>query len=193
MITRTLMFLALAVAAPAAHAQSGGELPSRERAQELLFDAARLGRTDLVPALIAAGADIDAYDPRGFTPLILAAYNNQLDTVEALLSSKADPCKPDANQGNTAQMGVAFKGYDAIAARLLKTTCAVDVRNKQGQTALMMAAMFNRTVQVDMLLSAGADPSLTDQAGRGAASVARAQGNDELAPKLEQPRKPHLP
>lgn len=160
-------------------------LPSPERRQELLFEAAKLGRVDLIPALVKEGADINAYESRGFTPLILAAYNGQADAVEALLKAGADPCKPDAGQGNTAQMGVAFKGDDRIAARLLTEKCDVNSRNKAGQTALMMAALFGRVQQVDMLLHAGADPSAVDSSGRSAASVAQAQGNAALAAKLE--------
>lgn len=156
-----------------------------ERRQELLFDAARLGRTDLIQPLLAGGADVNARDPRGFTPLILASYNGHFDTTEALIAAKADPCLPDRDQGNTAQMGVAFKGFDAIAARLLKAGCDVNARNHAGQTALMMAALFGRTAQIGMMISAGADPALQDSAGRSAKAVAQAQGNEAVAHLLE--------
>jgi ankyrin repeat protein len=49
--------------------------------KELYFDAARAGRIDLLDGLIKAGLDPDARDPRGFTPLILAAYNGQAETA----------------------------------------------------------------------------------------------------------------
>lgn len=159
-------------------------LPSPERRQELLFEAARLGRTDIIEPLIKLGADVNAHDKRGFTPLILAAYAGQMETAEALIAAGADACKPDANQGNTAQMGVAFKGEDAIAARLLKAGCDINARNKAGQTALMMAALFNRSNQIEMLLAAGADPAIADASGRTAASVAQAQGNEAVADRL---------
>lgn len=164
-------------------------LPSPERRQALLFEAARLGRTDLIDPLVKAGADVDAYDPRGFTPLILAAYDGHPDTVEALIAHGADACKPDATQGNTAQMGVAFKGDDVIAARLLKAGCDVDARNHAGQTALMMAALFARVRQIDMLVKAGADAAILDASGRSASSVAAAQGSDAIARALAPPRR----
>jgi uncharacterized protein len=135
MIATVLATLIAAAQPPAAEARDATALPSAERRQELLFEAAKLGRTDLIDPLVKAGVDIDAYEPRGFTPLILAAYNGHPDTVEALIANGADPCKPDSTQGNTAQMGVAFKGEDAIAARLLKTGCNVNAKNKAGQTA----------------------------------------------------------
>ncbi|MET0365253.1 MAG: ankyrin repeat domain-containing protein [Sphingobium sp.] len=175
-----VMGAALAGAAPA----PAVALPPPERRQELLFEAAKLGRTDLIPLLVKEGADINAYESRGFTPLILAAYNGQAEAVEALLKAGADPCKPDANQGNTAQMGVAFKGNDALAARLLREKCNVNARNKAGQTALMMASLFGRTAQVDMLMKAGADPKIVDGSGRSAMSVAQVQGNGSVVEAL---------
>jgi ankyrin repeat protein len=81
-------------------------------------------------------------------------------------------------------MGVAFKGEDAIAARLLKAGCDVNARNHAGQTALMMASLFDRTRQVDMLLAAGADRSVRDAAGRTAGSVATDQGNAPMARRV---------
>ncbi len=160
--------------------------PSPERRQQLLFDAARLGRTDMIDPLLKSGADINAYDDRGFTPLILAAYNGQAATVDALIAKGANACRPDRDQGNTAQMGVAFKGEDAIAARLLKAGCDVNARNNAGQTALMMASLFNRTRQVDMLLATGADRTIQDAAGRSASSVAADQGNAPMAVRVKR-------
>ena len=174
----------LMAAAPQAAPAPAPALPSPARRQQLLFEAARLGRTDLIAPLVRAGADVNAYDDRGFTPVILAAYNGQIAAVDTLIAAGADACRPDRDQGNTAQMGVAFKGEDAVAARLLKAGCDVNARNKAGQTALMMAALFNRTKQVDMLVAAGADRGVRDAAGRSAASVADDQGNDGMVRHL---------
>ena len=188
----TFFILLLAATVPQAAAterqvpQAPTTLPSPERRQQLLFEAARLGRTDMIDALLKAGADINAYDDRGFTPLILAAYNGQSAAVETLITKGADACRPDRDQGNTAQMGVAFKGEDGIAARLLKAGCNVNARNHAGQTALMMASLFSRTRQVDILLAAGADRTIQDAAGRSASSVAAGQGNTVMAGRVKQ-------
>jgi hypothetical protein len=139
----------------------------------------------MITPLVKAGVDLNATDARGFTPLILAAYNGQAETLDALIAAGADPCKPDESQGNTAQMGVAFKGNDAIAARLLTAGCDVNARNKAGQTALMMAALFGRSAQVAMLVKAGADPALVDASGRTAKAVAQGQGNDAMVKQLD--------
>ena len=118
----------------------------------------------------------------------MAAYDGHPDTVEALIAHGADACKPDATQGNTAQMGVAFKGDDAIAARLLKAGCDVNARNHASQTALMMAALFSRTNEIAMLRAAGADASIADGSGRTASSVAADQGSAAIAKELTPPK-----
>jgi DNA gyrase subunit B len=105
--------------------------------------------------------------------------------IVIMTAAGADACKPDGSQGNTAQMGVAFKGNDAIAARLLTAGCDVNARNKAGQTALMMAALFGRSAQVAMLVKAGADPALADASGRTAKAVAQGQGNDAMVKQLD--------
>lgn len=156
-------------------------LPSPERLQELLFDAARIGRDEVIPALLRAGADIEGTDARGYSALVLASYNGQQSTTALLLGEGA---KPDSSSGNSALMGVAFKGYAGIARTLVEAGVEVDHRNGVGQTALMMAAMFGQGEIVDLLLAAGADPSIADAAGNTARSVALAQGNRAMADRF---------
>jgi hypothetical protein len=156
-------------------------LPSPERLQQLLFDAARTGRDDVVPALLQAGASIEAHDERGFTPLVLASYNGQETTTALLLErgARADGAPEDA--ASSALMGVAFKGHTAIARCLLDHGADPNRANRAGQTPLMMAALFNQRDIIDMLLAAGADRETRDGSGQSAADVALAQGNDDLA------------
>lgn len=172
-------------AQPAANDDEAAKpLPPTERIQELLFDAARLGRIDVLPALLIAGADIEVYDAKGYTALILASYNGQADATELLLKHGARPDAPDRVRGNTALMGVAFKGYGGIAERLLNAGADPHLTNEAGQTALMMAAMFGHSGIVDLLLEAGADPLAIDAAGNSAWSVARGQGNTIMVQRL---------
>jgi hypothetical protein len=160
------------------------ELPSPERVQELLFAAARMGRDDVVPALLQAGADLEGTDPKGYTALILASYNGQESTTALLLSSGARVDAGDTERGNTALMGVAFKGYTAIARLLIEGGADVDTRNFAGQTALMTAAMFNRIEIIELLLAAGADPTLSDASGNTVVTLARSQGNQALVDRF---------
>jgi len=161
-------------------------LPPRERLQELLHEAARLGRDDVIPALLQAGADIEARDAKGYTPLILASYNGQATATTVLLDLGADAAAGDEARGNTPLMGVAFKGYAGIARLLLDTGVDVNQRNLAGQTAVMNAVMFGHVEIVDMLLAAGADMDVIDAAGNSPASIAAGQGNTAMAERIER-------
>jgi len=169
-----------------AEATAPPPLPSPERLQELLFDACRLGRDDMVSALLQAGASRETEDARGFTPLVLASYNGQESTTALLLGLGAAVDGHAYAKGSSALMGVAFKGHAPIARLLLDAGADPNRRNRGGQTALMMAALFGQQTIVDMLLAAGADPSARDDTGQSAADIASAQGNDELADALAQ-------
>ena len=159
-------------------------LPPPERLQELLFDAARLGRSDVIPALLQAGAEMTALDASGHTALILACYHGHDAASALLLALGASVDQGDGQRGNTALMGAAFKGYTAVAERLLEAGAALDAVNHAGQTALMFAALFGHAPIVDALIGRGADPDLVDAAGNSAISVARAQGNDLMVARL---------
>ncbi len=161
-------------------------LPSPERLQELWFDAARSGRDDMIPALLQAGVDIEARDARGHSALVLASYNDQPSTTALLLAEGAAVDGTDEARVNTALMGVAFKGYDHLAALLIEAGAEVDRRNGVGQTALMMAALFGKTAIVDRLIAAGADAAATDAAGNDARSVAASQGNAAMVEHLDR-------
>ncbi|TXC70629.1 ankyrin repeat domain-containing protein [Sphingomonas ginsenosidivorax] len=160
------------------------ELPLMERLVELWFDAARMGRDDMVPALLAAGVDIEATDAKGYTALVLASYNGQQSTTALLLKHGAAVDGAHDAQGNTALMGVCFKGYLPIAQTLIDAGADVNRPNGAGQTALMMAALFNRGAIIDLLLANGADAGVTDTAGNTVQTLAIAQGNTELAERF---------
>lgn len=169
-------------------AEDAAPLPPLERLKELLFDAARLGRSDVIPALLQAGVPVDTRDSKGHTPLILASYHGHQAATDLLIRCGAEVDSPDDERGNTALMGVTFKGHDALAGRLLRAGADPNKTNVAGQTALMMAAMFGRTTIVDRLLAAGADPLAVDVAGNSAWSVAHGQGNDAIVQRLSAHR-----
>jgi ankyrin repeat protein len=174
--------------AATASVQHDAASPSQGHIKEIFFDAARAGRDDLLDGLIQSGMKPDERDAKGYTALILAAYNGQAKTVDLLIQKGANPCATDA-KGNSSLMGVAFKGETAIAQRLIAAHCDVNARNGSGQTALMMAAMFGQTDVVKLLLMNGANPELRDQAGNTAVSLAQQQANPQMITLLTQAAK----
>ncbi|WP_353451766.1 ankyrin repeat domain-containing protein [Sphingomonas aerolata] len=161
-------------------------LPPIERLVELMFDAARMGRDEMIPALLQAGVDIEVTDARGYTPLVLASYNAQESTTRLLLDAGARVDGDPASTANTALMGVCFKGYTSIARMLIAAGADVNRRNGVGHTALMMAALFNQGAIIDLLLEQGADPAVVDAAGNSVASLAMSQGNAALAARFAE-------
>lgn len=170
--------------APANDDQPPLPLPPPERIQALLFDAARLGRTDVIPALVQAGADVAARDPAGYTPLILSCYHGHEAATALLLELGAPVDQRDGTRANTALMGAVFKGFSEIAKRLLAAGAEPDAVNGAGQTALMFAALFSHATIVDRLIACGADPHRCDVGGNSPVSVAAAQGNDLMVARL---------
>lgn len=148
------------------------------RYDDAWFDAARVGRIDILDALLDAGYPIDATTSAGYTATILAAYDHQPAALDHLLARGADACLGDRN-GNTALMGALYKGEMDIATRLLSTHCPIDQTNNAGETALSFAVMFGRLPMLQPLLQRGADPSHRDRQGDTPYRVAEKQGNDD--------------
>lgn len=159
-------------------------LPSPARIQELLFDAARLGRTDVIPALLQAGADLEATDAKGHTALILASYHGHREATALLIEKGAAVDRAEAGRGNTALMGTAFKGYVDTAGLLLDAGADPNAANRAGQTPLMMAALFGHTSVAERLIARGARIFAVDGAGNSAITVAEAQNNHEMVSRL---------
>lgn len=148
--------------------------------QNEIFDACRQGNVEKIKELYQQNSDIiNAEDYKGFTPLVLATYNNQPQAVDFLLEKGAVVDPPDGTT-NSALMGVCFKGYTYIAAKLLGAGAAVNQVNSNGATALTFAATFGHLEIAEMLLQKGADVRAADARGKTAIDHAEMQGNQEM-------------
>jgi hypothetical protein len=149
------------------------------------FDAARVGRIDILRGLLDAGYPINAADSHGYTAVILAAYDSQPAALDFLLSAGANACTGDVH-GNTALMGALFKGDSAIARRLVNTACPIDQTNNAGETALDFAALFGRVDLIPVLVKHGANPNHVDGRGQSLLQLALSQGSAQSADALRQ-------
>jgi ankyrin repeat protein len=59
--------------------------------------AARQGCVDCIPVLVEAGADVNAVDPDGISPLLSAIINGHYDAAEVLLEKGSNPNIADGN------------------------------------------------------------------------------------------------
>jgi ankyrin repeat protein len=149
------------------------------------FDAARVGRIDILRGLLDAGYPIDAADSHGYTAVILAAYDGQPAALDFLLSAGANACLGDRH-GNTALMGTLFKGESAIARHLIEAHCPIDQTNGAGETALDFATLFNRMDLMPVLVKHGADPNHVDGRGQSLLQLALTHDNVAAADALRQ-------
>jgi len=134
---------------------------------------------------------VNTVDMRGFTPLILAVYNDAADVVDFLIDKGANLHAQDGS-GNTALMGVCFKGYKDIAQKLLNAGVDVNQRNANGATALTFAATFGHLQIAEWLLEKGADINIRDSRGKSPLDHAYIQENDAMIALLERGIKSNL-
>lgn len=99
--------------------------PARNSQSEALLKAAREGNADTVKALLSSpGADLNAADERGSTPLIEAARYGHDDVARALVAAGANTQLKDKD-GKTALMLAVQGGHDEVV-RLLKQAGATE-------------------------------------------------------------------
>ena len=115
-----------------------------------LYTAAKDDDIELIERLLAGGANIDARDARGYSPLMLATYAGNQRAVECLLENGADPNSSDA-AGNTVLMGAAFKGHTDMVETLVYAGADPGARNHSGMNAIELATLFGRADVVELI------------------------------------------
>ena len=148
----------------------GPDTPSPEGSSELHLLPQVLPHlhlpSGLIPKLIADGADIEATDRAGRTPLHLAAqYGRNADLVKALLAAGADPEACDENRQTPLHRAAAFSDNADVSKALLEAGAARNARDTRKRTPLHLAAREGRFAGVTALLAAGADIEARDEDG----------------------------
>ena len=155
---RTLLALLLAVGSAAAlpaRAQVG-PTPGEASSYKGLHAAAHRGDAAQVAALAAGGADVNARDGNGRTPLHVATFARQREAIRALVKARAgiDLLENDRYDGVT----IASVADDEETLRVLLSlgASAKQVTSRYDGTALIAAAHLGHDGVVRQLIAAGA-------------------------------------
>ena len=119
------------------------------------YTAIRTNDLSRLSALVREGADVNAKDAHGETPLMYAATVGSLDAMKFLIEKGAD-VNVQNNFGSTALI---WSATDLAKVRLLTDHGAnVNAASKRGRTALLVAAMSDHSAGiVKLLIEKGAD------------------------------------
>ncbi len=135
------------------------------------------GAWEFVEYLIAKGADVNAQEYDGDTPLALAAARGRLETVRLLVKAGANLEARDRD-GNTALARAAAHREDQVVEELLRHGAQVDGTNALGWTPLMQAAYQGGDAAMAVLLNHGAAiHAVAQELGRTPLMVAAASGS----------------
>jgi ankyrin repeat protein len=118
---------------------------------------------DIVQMVIDAGADIASRSKNGKTPLHLAAELGPPETVQMLIDAGAEIEARDVD-GNTPLNAAAKEGTVKTVEALIAADAELNSRNRDGDTPLHSSSAHYW--KVDVLLEAGANPSLLNNKGK---------------------------
>jgi len=122
--------------------------------------------TQVIMLLLENGADVNARDKEGKTPLMDMALFNAVDAAELLIQNTAD-VKAKDHDGNTALHLAAGAGRREIAELLIAHSADVNARNNPtGWTPLHDAAHGDKAELVELLLKNKAEVDAKDQVGQ---------------------------
>jgi hemoglobin len=129
------------------------------RGQTLLHDAAMAGEGELAATLIRFGADPDAKEREGHTPLYYASTG---EVARVLLAAGATVDVTSGPTRGTPLHQAARRGYAPVAAALLDHGANIEARDAKEQTPLRRAVNCRQLPVVQLLIQRGANPHAED-------------------------------
>ncbi len=146
---------------------------------------------DVAKVLLEAGAEVDAADEDGVTPLLAATATGRGALVALLAESGADLNQRDPDGATPLQLA-AEAGRTEVVAALVRRGADVNATTRGGHNALQLAVVEGHATAVRALLRAGADPTVhapgssplvVNAAFRGQTEIVRLLLNTEHRPK----------
>lgn len=134
-----------------------------------LYIASSLGQLAFCRLLLSGGAELDAANDLGYTPLMAAIEGGHDDVIDFFLKSGAN-VNPDVNSrvhiegmgGASPLITATRKEHVTLIKKLLKRGVDVNRPASNGWTPLKSAAQQGNSGIVKVLLDGGADPNIAD-------------------------------
>jgi len=151
----------------------------------LLHRAAIKCDSQRVAELIKIGADINARDQEGRTPLLYALTKKNLNFVEFLIRSGADVNISDNNNATALHWAVPNHNV-ALVEMLLSAGAHVNCQDGEGWTPLHYAVMGKKKKIIRLLVANGADINIEEKEGDTPLSIALDYPKDHLVDLLQR-------
>lgn len=126
--------------------------------------AAAEGYCSEIERLIKAGADVDAENSQGATPLFFAILNRRHEAVRKLIEAGADVNKLSLQNENPLYLAIAVKDQ-AIAEMLIRAGSNVNYTNRAGVTPLHISSVYGLFDLTDLFLYYDAEIDVKDNDG----------------------------
>jgi len=142
-----------------ASAQALAQIPPSEsevRAYTGLHAAAAAGNVAEIERLVAGGANREARDANGRTPLHVAAYRRQYDAARVLMKRGANPNALDAQRYDIVTIAAVADDVPMLKVAFEGGASAKNVTSPYDGTALIAAAHLGHDEVVKVLIAAGA-------------------------------------
>ena len=136
-----------------------------ERNCTALHFAAAGGHLEAVELLLGAGAELEAADVDGDTPLLWAAHAGHVEVAAMLHDAGANPTPPNQARRNLLHFAILGGNREMIELALFGDL-DVDARDFEGNTALHLATLRNRRDLATMLIEGNAATEEKENYGR---------------------------
>ncbi|MGC2049553.1 MAG: ankyrin repeat domain-containing protein [Gallionella sp.] len=136
-----------------------------------------------IALFLEAGVNTEITNERGWTPLMLAAFNGHDDVIKVLIKHRANVHASDL-LGNTALHWAADSGQTSSTKLLIEYHAEIDAINNSGFTPLLQASKGRHLGVVLLLIDKGANLNATARDGSTALHKSAASGYNEIVRTL---------
>jgi ankyrin repeat protein len=155
---------------------------TRKSLTTALMLSIRYNHPDAMLALVEGGANIEIKDYRGHTAIIFAVQYRNTVARQALIDKRAN-INAQNSQGLTPLM-MSIQGGDTDAMHAFIADADIEIKDRRGHTALMLAAENGNVEMVKALIDKDAKIEEKNNDGMTALMFAAANGNVELVKAL---------